>query len=209
VKLSKCVADLFRDKSVFAFFLVCLASGAFAADFKTLDGTVYKDATVKRVEADGIVLLTDSGISKVYFTELPREVQERFEHHPAAAGVSAAAGGEATAAAVATKPVAEQEYRTGVADTAPSTGQLGTNRIAPTVSAQPQFAPETATTPVPPTHTYELKQDYVIGGDTGAVAKRLTRGQRYRGRDVADGIQLEIDGKSYTVPRDILSAAKD
>ena len=46
-------------------------------------------------------------------------------------------------------------------------------------------------------------------GDTGSVAKRLSKGQRYRGRDVPDGIQLEIHGKNYTVPRDILSAAKD
>jgi hypothetical protein len=60
-----------------------------------------------------------------------------------------------------------------------------------------------------PAHTYELTRDYVIGGDTCSVAKRLTKGQRYRGRDAADGIKLEIDGKSYTVPRDILSAAKD
>jgi hypothetical protein len=72
--------------------------------------------------------------------------------------------------------------------------------------AQPTPLPAQA---VPPAHTYELKQDYAIGGDTGTVAKRLTKGQRYRGRDVADGIQLEIDGKWYTVPRDILSAAKD
>jgi hypothetical protein len=39
---------------------------------------VYKDATVSRVEPDGIELKTKTGISKVYFTELPQEVQERF-----------------------------------------------------------------------------------------------------------------------------------
>ena len=33
---------------------------------------------MSRVEGDGIVLRTEAGISKVYFTELPREVQERF-----------------------------------------------------------------------------------------------------------------------------------
>jgi hypothetical protein len=53
------------------------ASLAFADDFKTV-GKEYKDATVSRVEADGIVLRTKSGISKLYFTELPKEVQERF-----------------------------------------------------------------------------------------------------------------------------------
>jgi hypothetical protein len=54
------------------------ASVALAEDFKTTNGKVYKDATVSRVEGDGIVLRTETGISKVYFTELPQDVQERF-----------------------------------------------------------------------------------------------------------------------------------
>jgi hypothetical protein len=54
------------------------ASLAFSEDFKTTTGKVYKDATVSRVEGDGIVLKTERGIYKVYFTELPQEVQERF-----------------------------------------------------------------------------------------------------------------------------------
>ena len=54
------------------------ASVALAEDFKTTNGKVYKDATVSRIEGDGIVLRTEAGISKVYFAELPQEVQERF-----------------------------------------------------------------------------------------------------------------------------------
>src|SRR5438876_7782005 len=54
------------------------ASVALAEDFKTVSGKVYKDATVSRVEADGIELKTKTGISKVYFSELPQDVQERF-----------------------------------------------------------------------------------------------------------------------------------
>ena len=54
------------------------ASVALAEDFKTVSGKVYKDATVSRIEADGIELKTKTGISKVYFTELPQDVQERF-----------------------------------------------------------------------------------------------------------------------------------
>ena len=54
------------------------ASFALSEDFKTVSGKVYKDATVTRIEADGIELKTKTGISKVYFTELPQEVQERF-----------------------------------------------------------------------------------------------------------------------------------
>jgi len=56
------------------------ASLALAEDFKTVSGKIYKDATISHVEADGIVLRTKTGISKVYFVELPKEVQERFRH---------------------------------------------------------------------------------------------------------------------------------
>jgi hypothetical protein len=54
----------------------------------TINGREYKNAEVSRVESDGIVLRTKSGISKVYFTELSKEVQERFHYDPekAAAG---------------------------------------------------------------------------------------------------------------------------
>jgi hypothetical protein len=58
------------------------ASLALAEDFKTLNGKVYENAEVSRVEPDGIVLKTKSGISKVYFRELPKEVQERFLPSP-------------------------------------------------------------------------------------------------------------------------------
>jgi hypothetical protein len=57
---------------------VLFASLALSEDFKTVRGRVYKDATVTRIEADGIEVKTNTGISKVYFTELPQDVQERF-----------------------------------------------------------------------------------------------------------------------------------
>jgi hypothetical protein len=56
------------------------ASIAIADDFKTIDGKEYKNAKVSRVEPDGLVLMTKSGISKVYFAELPKEVQERYHY---------------------------------------------------------------------------------------------------------------------------------
>ncbi len=61
---------------------VLFAFAASADDFKTIDGKEHKSATVSRVEPDGIVLSSKSGISKVYFTELPKEVQERFHYDP-------------------------------------------------------------------------------------------------------------------------------
>jgi hypothetical protein len=41
--------------------VVCFASVAVADDFKLIDGKEYKDATVTRIEPDGIVLKTKSG----------------------------------------------------------------------------------------------------------------------------------------------------
>jgi hypothetical protein len=59
------------------------ASLALADDFRTIRGKEYKDASVSRIEPDGIVLRTKSGIVKLYFIELPKEVQERFRYNPA------------------------------------------------------------------------------------------------------------------------------
>jgi len=63
---------------ILAILALLSASFAFAEDFKTISGKEYKNATVSHVEADGVVLKSKSGISKVYFVELPKEVQERF-----------------------------------------------------------------------------------------------------------------------------------
>jgi hypothetical protein len=54
------------------------ASLVLAEDFKTINGKEYKNATVSHIEADGIVVKTKSGIAKIYFVELPKEVQARF-----------------------------------------------------------------------------------------------------------------------------------
>src|SRR5213083_472632 len=65
---------------IVTFLILCFASVAFGDDFKAINGKEYKNVTVGRVEPDGIVLISKSGISKVYFTELPKEVQERFQY---------------------------------------------------------------------------------------------------------------------------------
>jgi hypothetical protein len=64
----------------FLILIVCLASVALADDFKTNSGKEYKNAKVNRVDPDGIVLITKSGVSKIYFVELPRETQLRFHY---------------------------------------------------------------------------------------------------------------------------------
>ena len=75
---------------ILAFLILCFTSVAVADDFKTIKGKEYKDATVSRVEPDGIVLRTKSGISKVYFVELPKDVQERFHYNAAVASAYSA-----------------------------------------------------------------------------------------------------------------------
>jgi len=73
------------SRYLFVFLLVLATRSLLADDFKTIDGKEYKNVTVSRVELDGIVLISSSGISKVYFTELPKEVQERFHYDAAKA----------------------------------------------------------------------------------------------------------------------------
>jgi hypothetical protein len=63
--------------------VLALSQFALADDFKTINGKEYKNAEVSRVDGDGIVLRTKTGISKVYFIELPKDVQERFRPRPA------------------------------------------------------------------------------------------------------------------------------
>jgi hypothetical protein len=64
----------------FVILVLCFGSLALAEDFKTISGKEYKNVTVSRVEADGIVIKTKTGLSKIYFVELPKDVQERFHY---------------------------------------------------------------------------------------------------------------------------------
>src|SRR5204862_5267956 len=100
------------------FLILCFASVALADDFKAIDGKEYKNVTVSRIESDGIVLRTKSGISKVYFVELPKEVQERFHYDAAKAKaysaeqIAAVTGAPKPAISLdATKPVAASEIQ--------------------------------------------------------------------------------------------------
>ena len=97
---------------ILTFVILCFASVAFAEDFKAISGKEYKNAKVSRVEPDGIVLISKSGISKVYFTELPKEVQDRFHYDAAQADTYSA---EQTASQVALQ-TQQAELRRKLAD---------------------------------------------------------------------------------------------
>lgn len=83
---------------LFIFLFLFLASAAFSEDFTTVNGKEYKDATVTRIEPDGVVVKTNSGVTKIYFTELPKDVQEHFHYDAGkAASYSAEQAGTYTA----------------------------------------------------------------------------------------------------------------
>ena len=71
------------SQTTVAILAVLFASLAFGDDFKTIDGKEYKNVTVSRLDSDGIVIKTKTGISKIYFVELPKDVQERFHYDSA------------------------------------------------------------------------------------------------------------------------------
>jgi hypothetical protein len=96
-------------QTALAMFAALCAATVLADDFKTTKGKEYKNATVTRVEPDGIVLKTKSGISKVYFTELPTDVQKRF-HYDSAPGAHFTHDREAT---TAQQKAAFAEHRLG------------------------------------------------------------------------------------------------
>ena len=86
-KRQKC-AQLKKCAIALAILALLSTTLALAEDFKTVRGKLYKDATIIRVEADGIVLKTKTGISKVYFIELPSDVQQRFHPTPTKTAVA-------------------------------------------------------------------------------------------------------------------------
>src|SRR5438045_7280924 len=68
------------------FSILCFATVAGAEDFKAIDGKEYKNVRVSRVEPDGIVLISKSGISKVYFAAYSTEQaasQQAFQNQQA------------------------------------------------------------------------------------------------------------------------------
>jgi hypothetical protein len=67
---------------------LCLRSAA--EDLTTLDNSTYHDVRVSRVEVDGIIALYSGGGGKIFFTNLPPDVQKKYGYDPAKAGALAA-----------------------------------------------------------------------------------------------------------------------
>src|SRR5947209_19175466 len=75
-----------RDALVASVLTCLLAAGTLSSeDFKLTAGAEYKNVKVSRVEPDGLIVATDYGVVKLFFAELPKEVQEKYHYDAKAA----------------------------------------------------------------------------------------------------------------------------
>jgi hypothetical protein len=81
-------------------------------DFTLLSGKRYFNAIIQRVEADGVTIETDSGITKLRFAELPAETREKYGYDEAkAAAATEAATKSARATEAAQMAMLQQNQR--------------------------------------------------------------------------------------------------
>ena len=59
-------------------------------DIVTTTGKKYEHVEITRVEPDGLIVMTDSGISKIPFVQLPPDVQKKYGYDPQAAAAFSA-----------------------------------------------------------------------------------------------------------------------
>jgi len=205
-------------KTTIATLAALSVSLALADDFKTICGKEYKNATINRVEPDGLVLRTKSGISKVYFTELPQDVQERFHYNAQQAAQFTSQTIEEARLAQQQKVAADNKRAAEIAKNLELVRQQEEAEIQrqheakmqrQRMESQQHHRVQTNTQPTYsrsqegiPEHTYELTQDYKI--DFGGLTIRFRRGERYHGRILVDHAEIDRDGRSYTVPSGIL-----
>ena len=73
--------------------------GTSVGDIKTIDGDLYANATLSKIEPDAITVQHDAGISKILFAKLSKETQAKYGYDPVrvaeAAKVAATAAAEA------------------------------------------------------------------------------------------------------------------
>ena len=61
----------------------------FAGDLTTLDGTIYRDVKVIKVEVDGLTVTHAGGAGKIKFVTLPEDVRKQYNYDPAKAEAAA------------------------------------------------------------------------------------------------------------------------
>jgi len=72
------------QRMTIAVLITSFASLALADDIKTVSGKEYKNATVSRVEPDGLMVKFSGGLVKIPFTDLSKELQQLYHYDPEA-----------------------------------------------------------------------------------------------------------------------------
>lgn len=54
-------------------------------DIQTIEGVVFKESKLTKVEPDGITVSNQSGVAKILFAKLPEEMQKRYNYDPISA----------------------------------------------------------------------------------------------------------------------------
>ena len=62
--------------------LVAGVGGLLGEEIKMADGEVVAFTSVKRTEPDGLVVLTESGVSKIHFSKMSKEAQQQYGYDP-------------------------------------------------------------------------------------------------------------------------------
>ena len=69
---------------VVALALLLLSSLIQADDFTTLEGDHYSNATIKKVDPDGLLIAYPDGVVKLKFKKLPPAIGAKYGYSPAA-----------------------------------------------------------------------------------------------------------------------------
>ncbi len=143
-------------KSVIALLALIITVGQlFADDFTLVNGRQYKGVTVTRVEVDGLMVMTDSGIEKLLFTWLPKDVQQKYNYNPQAA------------ASYALQEALAQQLRSRAAEQDRQEAAAATQQVQ-----QTQDATKAAAAKVTKAEAFPVETDRVIQG--GMLAETVT-----------------------------------
>jgi hypothetical protein len=77
--------------------LALVSTCVFAEDWKTTDGTIYRDVKVVQVEDDAVTILYQDGGALVPLVKLPTNLQQKFDYDPVKAKMAADARSKADA----------------------------------------------------------------------------------------------------------------
>lgn len=181
-----------RKVLIFPFLLVvCFTSVALADDFKTINGKEYQDATVSRVEPDGVVLTSKSGVSKVYFTELPKDVQQRF-HYDA---MQAAQFTAATQTAISQRNAAIAAQQQAVAAKQRRNAEIQQQAVEqqqPAIERQAQIEPQQEQRQLDPQQRRAAQSNRHVGG---SVSIRKLSSPTYKPSQTEEKNRIATEGE--------------